>query len=468
MLAPDPNVGFIANEMRLNASVLLHTFGISVVAGIVFGVAPALQSSKPNLHDTLKEGGRGGGGGTRRRYLRNALVVAQVAMALALLSTTGALLRSFNRIYSADPGFNTDNLLTMRIALPETDYGESREIATFYRNVRERLAGLPGVESVTTTTTLPLTLFPGAQGSRITIEGTSEVDDEGGPTALESTVSPGYFEVLGIPLLQGRGLAERDDEDSVRVAVVSKETVRRFWPETDPIGRRFKLGSPDSDSPWITVVGVVYDVQTYAHSLRVRAQNVPQVFLPRDQSPRRDSSIVLRTVVEPLSIAAAARRAIWEIDPKLPLEDVVTMEQAVERVDTQNTFFMRVLSGLSTIALVLAGVGIYGVISYSVHQRSHEIGIRLALGAKPGSILALVVRQGAVLTGIGLGLGLLAAVAFVRMLGSELEGVMATDASGPMTYVVVSIVLLAVANLASYIPARRAVTVDPVETLRYE
>jgi putative ABC transport system permease protein len=468
MLAPDPNVGFIANEIHLNASILLHTIGISVVAGIVFGLAPALQSSKPNLHDTLKEGGRGGSGGRRRRYLRNALVVAQVAMALALLSTTGALLRSFNQIYSADPGFNPNNLLTIQIALPETDYAEPREIAAFYRDARERLARLPGVESVTTTTTLPLTLFPGAQGSRVTIEGTSDVDEEGGPTALQLTVSPGYFEAMEIPLLQGRGLTERDDENSVSVAVVSKETVRRFWPETDPIGRRFKLGGPDSDSPWVTVVGVVHDVQTHYHSLRFRALNSPQVFLPQAQNPRRATSVVLRTAVEPLSVATAARKAIWEIDTNLPVQDVVTMEQAVERVDTQNTFFMRVFSGLSLIALVLAGVGIYGVISYSVHQRSHEIGIRMALGAEPRSILALVVKQGAVLTGIGLCLGLLSAIAFVRMLGSELEGIMATNASGPMTYITVSIVLLVVANLASYIPARRAVTVDPVETLRHE
>jgi putative ABC transport system permease protein len=176
----------------------------------------------------------------------------------------------------------------------------------------------------------------------------------------------------------------------------------------------------------------------------------------------------LRTAVEPLSVATAAREAIWEIDPNLPIDDVVTMEQAVERVDTQNTFFMRVFSGLSLIALLLAGVGIYGVISYSVHQRSHEIGIRLALGARPGSILALVVKQGAVLTGAGLCLGLLASIALARMLGSELEGITAANASGPMTYVTVSVVLLAVANLASYIPARRAVTVDPVETLRCE
>jgi putative ABC transport system permease protein len=250
--------------------------------------------------------------------------------------------------------------------------------------------------------------------------------------------------------------------------VVSQETVRRFWPESDAISRRFKLDGPDSDNPWITIVGVTRDVQVHSHSLRFRAEKHPLVFLPQAQNPRRATSLVLRTAVEPLTVATAARKVIWEIDPSLPIDDVITMEQAVERVDTQNTFFMRVLAGLSVIALVLAGVGIYGVISYSVHQRSHEIGIRLALGARPGSILALVVKQGAVLTGIGLVLGLLASIAFVRMLGSELEGIMAANASGPMTYVTVSIVLLAVANLASYIPARRAVTVDPVETLRCE
>jgi putative ABC transport system permease protein len=468
MLAPDPNVGFIANEIGLNGTILVHTIAISAVAGIIFGLAPAMQSSKPNLHDTLKEGGRGGSGGVRRRYLRSALVVAQVAMALALLSTTGALLRSFNQIYTADPGFNPDQLLTMQMGLPESDHSKEKEITSFYREVRERLARLPGVESVTTTTTLPLTLFPGAQGTPVAIEGSTEADEDEGPTALELTVSPGYFEAMEITLLQGRGLTEQDDENGLGVAVVSREMVRRFWSKTDPLGRRFKLGGPSSDNPWITVVGVVHDVQTHAHSLRFRAQRVPQVFLPQAQNPRRAVSIVLRTAVEPLSVTAAARQAIWEIDSNLPVEGVMTMEQAIAQVDTQNTFFMRVLSGLSLIALVLAAVGIYGVISYSVHQRSHEIGIRMAMGARPRNILSLVVKQGAVLTGIGLAIGLAAAIAFVRLLGSQLEGIHAANASGPLTYVIVSVVLLVVANLATYVPARRAVGVDPVETLRYE
>jgi putative ABC transport system permease protein len=252
------------------------------------------------------------------------------------------------------------------------------------------------------------------------------------------------------------------------VAVVSQEMARRFWPEKDPLSRRFRLGGPNEDNPWITVVGVVHDVQTQAHSLRVPAQRAPQVFLPQAQNPSRATSVVLRTAVEPLSIIPSVRKAVWEIDSNLPVEDVMTMEQAIARIDTQNTFFMRVLSGLSVIALVLAGVGIYGVISYSVHQRSHEIGIRMAMGARPGGILLLVVRQGAVLTGIGICLGLVAGIAFVRMLGSQLEGIMAANASNPTTYLSVALVLLVVANLASYIPARRAVAIDPVEMLRHE
>lgn len=467
MVAPDPNVGFIADVMQLNSNIVFHTLGISVLSGLLFGLAPALQTSKPKLYDTLKEAGRGAGGGRRRRYVRNLLVMSQVAMALALLGTAGALIRAFNHIYTADPGFNPADLLTMQIALPERDYSQPRQVAAFYRETLDRMARIPGVESAALTTTLPLTLFPGGSTTPVTVEGATD-EESAKPTVVELVVSPSYFETMEIPVIQGRGLTTQDSESSLRVAVVSKEMVHRHWMETDLIGRRFKLDGAGSDNPWITVVGVTDDVQTHGHSLRNPTLKMPHVFLPHAQSPRRTTFVVLRTAVEPLSIAAAAREAVWEIDKSQPVEDIQTMADVIARVDTQNTFFVRILTGLAVIALVLAGVGIYGVISYSVQQRSHEIGIRMALGAQPRSIVYLVVKQGALLTGIGLLFGVAGAVTFVRLMGSQLEGLQEANASGPLTFVTVSLVLLAVAKLASYIPARRAVRVDPVVTLRYE
>jgi putative ABC transport system permease protein len=467
MLIPDPNIGFLADVMHLNNRILFHTVGISVLAGLLFGLAPALQTSRPKLHETLKEGGRGAGGGRRQRIIRNLLVTAQVAMALALLGTAGALIRAFNHIYTADPGFNPANLLTLQIVLPEESYAQPRQVAAFYREALDRMARIPGVESTTLTTTLPLTLFPGGPTTPITLEGAAD-KESAKPTVVDLVVSPSYFETMEIPLIQGRGLTTQDNESSLRVAVVSKEMVQRHWAEADPIGRRFKLDGAGSDSPWISVVGVTEDVQTHAHSLRNPTLKMSHVFLPQAQNPRRAVAIVLRTAVEPLGVVSSVREAVWEIDKNQPVEDIRTMANVIARVDTQNTFFVRILTGLAVIALLLAGVGIYGVISYSVHQRSHEIGIRMALGAQPRSILYLVVKQGALLTAVGLLFGVAGAVALVRLMGSQLEGLQVSNASGPATFVTVSLVLLAVAKLASYIPARRAVRVDPVVTLRYE
>ncbi|MFQ5793141.1 MAG: ABC transporter permease, partial [Acidobacteriota bacterium] len=262
LIAPDPNVGFIAEAMQLNGWILGHTLAISLLAGVVFGLAPALQGSKLNLQETLKEGARGGG--VRRRYVRRALVVAEVAMALVLLGTAGALIRAFNHLYTVDPGFNPKNLLTLHVALAEADYSEPQQMVAFYRESLERLARIPGVESAAITTTLPLTLFPGRATTHVTVEGLPEEEGKQRPEVIDLVVSPSYFETMEIPIERGRGLTEQDNESSLRVAVVSKAMVRRYWPETDPLGKRFHLGDQSSDSPWFTVVGVADDVQTNA------------------------------------------------------------------------------------------------------------------------------------------------------------------------------------------------------------
>lgn len=467
-IAPDPNVGFIADGIAMDATVLLHTLAISMVAGILFGVVPAFQTSKSDLQSTLKEGGRTAGGGRRRRFLRSALVVAEISMALTLLGTSGAFIRAFAHIYTADPGFQPKGLLTLQLALPETDYPDEAQIPAFYDEALAELEAIPGVTSAALTTTLPLSMFPGATGSRITIDGRVEEVDQEGPRAFDIVVSPSYFETFRVPIVSGRAIASRDIEGALPVAVIGRETARRYWSESDPIGQRFKLGSLSDDSPWMTIVGVAGDVQTHSHSIRNTKMKSANVFLPIAQHRRRAASVAIRASVEPTGLAAGARQAIWSIDPRLPVDNVMSMPAAIAQTDTQNTFFLRVLTGLSLVALLLAGVGIYGIIAFAVNQRSHEIGIRMALGAKPSGILMLVIRQGAVLTLIGIVLGVAGAVAFVRFFGAQLEGIQVANASRALTYVSVSLMLIFVANLASFLPARRAVNVDPLVVLRYE
>ena len=467
-ITPDPNVGFIADGIAMDATVLLHTLAISIVAGILFGVVPAFQTSKNDLQSTLKEGGRTAGGGRRRRFLRSALVVAEISMALTLLGTSGAFIRAFAHIYTADPGFQPEGLLTLQLALPETDYPDEAQIPAFYDEALAELEAIPGVTSAALTTTLPLSMFPGATGSRITIDGRVEEVDQEGPRAFDIVVSPSYFETFRVPIVSGRAIASRDIEGALPVAVIGRETARRYWSESDPIGQRFKLGSLSDDSPWMTIVGVAGDVQTHSHSIRNTKMKSANVFLPIAQHRRRAASVAIRASVEPTGLAAGARQAIWSIDPRLPVDNVMSMPAAIAQTDTQNTFFLRVLTGLSLVALLLAGVGIYGIIAFAVNQRSHEIGIRMALGAKPSGILMLVIRQGAVLTLIGIVLGVAGAVAFVRFFGAQLEGIQVANASGALTYVSVSLMLIFVANLASFLPARRAVNVDPLVVLRYE
>jgi len=468
MIAPDRSIGFLAQQMTMNVAVLGHVFLVSLLTGALFGLAPALQGSKPNLDETLKEGGRGGSGGRRHHFLRSGLVVAQIALALTLLAAAGALVWAFNSIYSADPGFNPKNLLTFQVSLPEASYGAPQQLVAFERQALERIVRVPGVQSAATTSALPLTLHPSLRTARVTVTGFSEKDQDQSLTLIHLSVSPSYFETLSVPILAGRGLTRQDDEDAQPVAVLSQAMARRYWPDADPIGRRFQLAGPGVESRWWSVVGVVGDVQTTAHSLRRPGALIPHVYLPQAQSPRRDLSIAVRASLDPLGLAPSIRAALAEVDRNLPLANLMTLEGVIARIDTQNRFFVRILSGLALIALLLAGVGIYAVISYSVHERTREIGIRMALGAQPRSILALVLRQVAVLGAVGFLIGIGAAVAVVRALASELEGVAAANAAGPLTFAVVSVVLLGVAQLACYLPARHAVRVDPVAALRNE
>jgi putative ABC transport system permease protein len=463
-LAGYPSIAVLAEGIQLDQRLLTHTLLVSLLAGIIFGVMPAFQGSRPNLNEMLKEGGRSSGAGSRRHRLRNLLVIAQVALALALLSTAGILIRGLVELQQLEPGFNPENLLTMQVSLPEPSYPKAPQVVTFYRQALERLETVPGVQHATATSRLPVGGGIYAPTHPVTIEGSSATDDSQAPTVVDLTVSPGYFQTLGIPLLQGSRLSEQDSTQSLAVAVISNTMVRRYWPEEDPIGKRFKLGRATSDAPWISVIGVVGDVRNDD----IDAPPLPYVYLPHAQNPQREMVLLLRTVVDPLSVVPAVRREVRTIDNDQPVFSVQTMERILEEDLAGDYFVIGLLGLLAVIALTLAAVGIYGVISYSVNQRTHEIGIRMALGAQPHSILLLVIRQGLTLTVVGLGIGLAGTLGLVRLLSSQIEGLSESSAASPLTFVGVSLLLAAVALLACYIPARRATKVDPMVALRHE
>jgi len=465
-IAPDPNVGFIAAQIQADSVVFLHTLAISTLAGILFGLYPAFQATKGNLSLLMNEGGRGGDS-KRRRTLRNALVIAEVALALALLVTSGTLIRAFHKIYNADPGLDPTNLLTMQLTLPERNYPESQQSAEFFADLLDHLETLPGVEGAAATTSLPLATFPGPGTARAAVQGRVEDDRDQSPNVTDIVVSPAYFETMKISLLEGRMFEGRDRQESENVAVVTEAFVERFLSDSEGLGARLRLKRPAAvePGPWRRIVGVVANHDSQAHSLRRRAIR-PVVFLPLEQAPRRAATVIVRTRERPMDLADMVRAAVWRADPRLPIDNLRTLEQAIEQVDTQNRFFLRILTGLALVALVLAAVGIYGIIAYSVHQRTREIGIRAAFGAEPKNAIALVVRQAVFLTSAGILVGCGIAWQFVRFMGSQLEGISETRAGGPLTFLAVVGLFLAVAVLASVVPSARAARLDPVEALR--
>jgi putative ABC transport system permease protein len=465
LLAPSPQIGFIASRITMNGPVVLHALAISLLAGVAFGLVPALGATRRNLRGALADGGRGGSAGRRGRLGRSVLITAEVALALGLLGASFALVRAFNHIYSADPGFDTRGLVAFPLNLPASDYPDDLELAAFYDELDDRLAQLPGVADAMLTTSLPLTAFPGVATTVATVEGAAVEQRADQPNANHIAVGAGYLERLGVEVVRGRGIDERDRDGSLPVAVVTETAARQLWPDQDPLERRVRLASPAGETEWLTVVGVTRDVQTTAHSLRA-TRPLPTLFVPLAQQPRRSVSVLVRSDLDAAGIAPGLRQAVWAIDRNLPVENVLTLEQTVERLDTQNRFFARVLTGLSLIALLLAGVGIYAVISFAVQQRVQEIGIRVALGARPLGVVLLVVRQAAILTLVGVAIGSILAVSLVRLLGSQLQGMAAAGAGGPATFVAVALVILAVAHVASLVPARRALRVDPVVALR--
>lgn len=445
--------------IRVDLRVLGFTFGISIITGLIFGLAPALQISKPNLVESLKEGGRGSGPSSSRNRLRSVLVVSEIAMTLVLLVCAGLLIRTVARLSNVDTGFNAQNVLTMTLGLPAAKYPKPENYVAFNKQVTERIAALPGVKAVGTTSVMPLS--DNFDGRGLVVE------DQPKPRGEEITVdlyvtTPGYLRAMEISTLKGRAIGEEDTADSSKVALINKTMAGQLWPNQDPLGKRIKFpGSERNPQPWRTVVGVVSDVAQYA----LDKKPPMQIYLPHAQFPTSFNSIVVKTEGDPTAMTNRVRREILAVDKDQAVFNVTTLDQLRGESILIRRFFMLLLLVFAGLALTLAAVGIYGVMSYVASQRTHEIGIRMALGAQASDVLKLLIGSGMVLTLIGVVAGLAGAFVLTRVMAGLLFGVSATDA---VTFVTVSTGLIAVALLACYIPARRATKVDPLEALRYE
>ncbi len=446
-------------EVSLDPYVLGFTFAVSVLTGVLFGLAPALGASKPDLNSVLKEGGRTSTESIRRNRVRSLLVVSEVALALVLLVGAGLMMQSFLRLSEVNPGFNPENLVTAGLWLPQFKYPEDAQQVAFYTKLLERVAQLPGVSSSAAISVLPLT------GSNVStsprVEGRPEPDEGERSEVQLRSVSPGYFRTMGIPLLQGRDFSTRDDEDAQGVVVISEAGARRLFGSKDAaMGERLDYVGDMEIHSWSEIVGVVGDV----HESGLDQEATAEVYAPYRQLPSAFMSVVTRSALDPTNLTNAIRREVQAIDKDQPILEARTMNERIAESIAARRFSMQLFAVFAGIALVLAVVGIYGVMSYTVARRTHEIGIRMALGAGRGDVLHMVVGQGMILAAVGISIGVIAAFALTRVISSMLYGVSATD---PVTFVGVAMLLTIVALVACYIPARRATKVDPMVALRY-
>jgi putative ABC transport system permease protein len=447
------------DQIGIDLRVLGFTLLVSLITGLVFGLVPALQASRLDLNESLKEGGRGASGGAGSRRIRNALVVFEVAVSLVLLIGAGLMIRSFIRLQRVDLGFNPDKLLTMNIQLSRARY-QGQQSAAFFRELIERVQALPGVEAAGAITAIFIEGLPNS--ANFTIEGRPALPVAEQTEAPIDFVTPDYFRTMGISLLKGRELTEQDGLNSTPVVIINDTFAHRYWPNEDPLGRRFKFGDSTSNSPWLTIVGVVSDMRRTGFDAEPRCET----FLPYTQRQFIGFlSLVVRTVGDPRAMATTVRDVIWSMDPNQPVYRIRTIDQQLGGMMAQRRLNMVLFTLFAGVALLLAVVGIYGVISYSVTQRTHEIGIRIALGASRGKVLKLIVVNAMSLVGAGVGAGLLAAAVLTRLMSSLLYGVSATDLT---TFAVISLVMAGVALGACFVPARRAMKVDPMIALRYE
>ncbi len=461
-------------KFDLDGRVLGFTAACSLLTGFVFGTAPALEASNPDLNETLKEGGRTGGGAGRHR-IRSLLVAAEIALSLVLLVGAGLMMRSFIGLRQVNAGIKPEGVLTMNIGLPGAKYRTPEARVGFFKQLLERVRAIPGVQSAGTNSGLPLS--GSTWGRSLTVEGFPVLSVGAAPMINHCVISPDYFKTLGIPILRGRDFDERDiappiaPQSAVRgesvpgattgVTIIDERLAREYWQDQDPVGKRIRFGPPEDNEPWHTIVGVVGEVK---HE-RLDASTRKSVYLPHAQVPIGGSRLAIKTTGKPESLIGAVRNHVRDLDPDLPVTRIMTMDQVVARSVWQQRLYTALFGVFAGVALILASVGIYGVMSYAVTQRTREIGLRMALGARRTDVLKLVVGHGVVVTAIGLGVGLVAAVGLTRLMSSLLFNVTPTDA---ITFVAVSVLLAGVALGACLVPARRAAKVDPMVALRYE
>jgi putative ABC transport system permease protein len=453
-----------ANEIRIDAPVLCFALGVSVLTGVLFGLLPALRLSRNELNESLKEAaGRAATGRTRRAG--GILVVSELALSMVLLITAGLLIRSFFGVLRVDPGFRAEHVLTAQLSLPVLSLTEPvhpGEVLNYYQQILERIRSIPGVTAAGTTTRLPLSDQLNVTGL-FDIEGRPPAKLGSSQVAGYRVVSPDYFRAMGIPLVCGRNFAEHDSGNAPQAALINETMARVFWPGQDPLGQRIKFEGMEMHPQWMTVVGVVHDFRESALTSRPE----PEVFAPFRQhldGRLSDPNLVVRGAGDPKLLVSAIREATRAVDKNVPVE-FSAMDALLADSVAQRRFQMCLLALFAGMAMVLAAVGIYGVIAYSVSQRTHEIGIRMALGAKRADVVRMVIGQGMRMAAAGIAIGIAGAVALSRILSTQLYEVSATDAG---TYMTVSLLVLAVALAATYIPARRATAVDPLVALRYE
>ena len=461
-------------KFDLDWRVLGFTAACSLLTGLLFGTAPAFEASDPDLNETLKEGGRSGSGSGRGR-LRSLLVIAEIALSLVLLVGAGLMMRSFISLQNVNSGIKPEGVLTFNIGLPGGKYRKPETRIAFFQQLLDRVRALPAVQAAGSNSGLPL---GGSNwGRSLTVEGFPVLPVGQAQTINHCVISPGYFAAMGIPILSGRDFDERDGKaqsspqigvrgesvptSSTGVTIIDERLAREYWPDENPIGKRIRFGPPEDNEPWHTIVGVVAEVR-HEH---LSASTRKSIYVPYADVPITGSSVVIRTTGRPEKLISAVRAQVKDLDPDLPITRVMPMTEVVARSVWQQRLYTSLFGVFAAVALILAAVGIYGVMSYAVSQRTREIGLRMALGAERKDVLRLVVGHGALLAAIGVGAGLAAAIGLTRLMSSLLFGVTATD---PLTFAAVSVLLTGVALGACFVPAMRAAKVDPMVALRYE
>ncbi len=453
----------LTSNLQLDRQALGFTLVVALATGILFGLIPALQASKVDLNEMLKQSVGRAGTSARSHRLRSALVIGEVALAFVLLVGAGLLIQTFLKLYNQYAGLEPESVLSLRTVLPRNKYPDHQRRTNFYDQVLARVSALPGVTSVAYTTSVPLAWKGGTSG--FYPEGQSEPDASLSYDANHRQISADYFKAVGIPIKQGRHFDAGDNLQSLPVVIINETMARQFWPNENALGKRFKLNGPDSPTPWMTIVGIVADVRQMGVDVPVKAEMYMPYQQVRTQPWFAPRDMVVRTAGEPMSLVAAIRNEIRAVDAEQPISTVMTLDEVLEEEVAARRIGMILLTTFAGLALLLASLGIYGVIYYFVLQHTQELGVRMALGAQPRDILGLVLKKGMRLTLAGVGLGLLSAVALTRWMASLLYEVRAYD---PLTFAALALFLTGVAFLACWLPARRAMKTDPMTALRYE